>query len=352
MRARLRTITLWRAELVWLLAVTSVHGQVCSTGTLQTTPTGVECCQEITPLPNTGADSCVVGLDSTLNRIYTCTYSNPTTSTASLFAFPDGVQELNVEVAGAAGSVDPYNRHVGGLGQVVSGTLSTSAGFVGNLAYIFVDVGGGNANVGASGKCYGGNGGGFGSIGIDDTYATADSGTPDGRLVVGGGGGGAAVYGDGGGAGNPDGANGLCTKTTTDGIDGYGGSQLTGGAAQESYSSHPGVGAIGGDAVYVEMGEVEGVAAWLVPDGFTARSGESTGTSYVTVSYALTTCMDYDEITSCGGCVSDNTGVDCLALPGYDGVGCIDGKCHAFWCGPGYTLDRATHTCQPKLKRK
>ncbi|KAI5476149.1 hypothetical protein MNV49_000367 [Pseudohyphozyma bogoriensis] len=49
-------------------------------------------------------------------------------------------------------------------------------------------------------------------------------------------------------------------------------------------------------------------------------------------------CIDVDELTSCGGCVSEGTGVDCLSLEGYQGVSCIAGKCVATSCASGYSL--------------
>ncbi|KAI5476811.1 hypothetical protein MNV49_007269 [Pseudohyphozyma bogoriensis] len=50
-------------------------------------------------------------------------------------------------------------------------------------------------------------------------------------------------------------------------------------------------------------------------------------------------CLELDELTSCGGCMSDNTGVDCLALPGVQSVQCLRNQCVAFSCGDGFTLN-------------
>ncbi|KAI5481287.1 hypothetical protein MNV49_004909 [Pseudohyphozyma bogoriensis] len=40
-------------------------------------------------------------------------------------------------------------------------------------------------------------------------------------------------------------------------------------------------------------------------------------------------CVDFDELSSCGGCVTTGSGVDCLALPGVQGVQCIENTCVA-----------------------
>ncbi|KAI5474665.1 hypothetical protein MNV49_002685 [Pseudohyphozyma bogoriensis] len=58
-------------------------------------------------------------------------------------------------------------------------------------------------------------------------------------------------------------------------------------------------------------------------------------------------CVEFNELTSCGGCTSNGTGVDCLSLAGTNGVGCIDDHCVAFSCSSGYEL--LHHTCHPKL---
>ncbi|KAI5474668.1 hypothetical protein MNV49_002688 [Pseudohyphozyma bogoriensis] len=56
-------------------------------------------------------------------------------------------------------------------------------------------------------------------------------------------------------------------------------------------------------------------------------------------------CVDFDELTSCGGCASNGTGVDCMALPGTNGVGCVEGECVAYSCSAGFNL--LHHSCEP-----
>ncbi|KAI5479521.1 VanZ-like domain protein [Pseudohyphozyma bogoriensis] len=49
-------------------------------------------------------------------------------------------------------------------------------------------------------------------------------------------------------------------------------------------------------------------------------------------------CVEFDELTSCGGCVSTGSGVDCLSLPGVQGVQCIEDICVAQSCLVGFRL--------------
>ncbi|KAI5479940.1 hypothetical protein MNV49_002230, partial [Pseudohyphozyma bogoriensis] len=244
------------------LAGRAVLGQMCAPGTGDLRPTGTgafECCLPpvtVTPIYNNDADSCGPSVDSEGNAIFVCNYLSQTTEggTPYVFKFPSTISSFDVEVAGANGDASPADdTEVGGLTQTITGTLSTASGFTDNTAYIYVNYGGGLARGTHAATDYfaGGSGGGFSSIGTDQTYATANYGTPDGRLVVSGGGGGGAD-----------------------------------------------------------------VACPALQRACPLRSGNFE-------------CIDFDELSSCGGCVSDNSGVDCLALKGVNGVGCIENKCVA-----------------------
>ncbi|KAI5478676.1 priA protein precursor [Pseudohyphozyma bogoriensis] len=59
-------------------------------------------------------------------------------------------------------------------------------------------------------------------------------------------------------------------------------------------------------------------------------------------------CMDFDELLSCGGCLSEGTGVNCLQIPGIENVQCLDGECAARSCLPGWTL--RSGQCELKTK--
>ncbi|KAI5478035.1 hypothetical protein MNV49_005498 [Pseudohyphozyma bogoriensis] len=58
-------------------------------------------------------------------------------------------------------------------------------------------------------------------------------------------------------------------------------------------------------------------------------------------------CIEFNELSSCGGCVSEGTGVDCLALPGIDSVTCINDQCVAISCAAGYS-----HTGDDRITQK
>jgi len=47
-------------------------------------------------------------------------------------------------------------------------------------------------------------------------------------------------------------------------------------------------------------------------------------------------CIDMDELTSCGGCVSEGTGQDCTAIEGARIFSCISGRCAVDACNEGY----------------
>ncbi|KAI5478362.1 hypothetical protein MNV49_005213 [Pseudohyphozyma bogoriensis] len=49
-------------------------------------------------------------------------------------------------------------------------------------------------------------------------------------------------------------------------------------------------------------------------------------------------CIDFDELSSCGGCVTNGTGVDCLADTRVQGVQCLANRCVARSCVKGFKL--------------
>ncbi|KAI5478651.1 VHS domain containing protein [Pseudohyphozyma bogoriensis] len=140
----------------------------------------------------------------------------------------------------------------------------------------------------------------------------------------------------------------------------YGG----GGAGFDSAYQQPGLGYAGDGG----GGGGGGGSSYVVGSLTNAAFDANAGSAQVTVSYTVTCsplalepttasdrrrrsmlylkkqkyleCIDFDELSSCGGCVSEGTGVDCLALPGYAGVSCIDDKCLGTSCLPGYQLNR------------
>ncbi|KAK9895237.1 hypothetical protein P389DRAFT_205291 [Cystobasidium minutum MCA 4210] len=60
-------------------------------------------------------------------------------------------------------------------------------------------------------------------------------------------------------------------------------------------------------------------------------------------------CVDTtQELENCGGCAVDGEGVDCTAITGVSGVGCLSGKCVVFSCVDGYRLSSAG-ACVPSL---
>lgn len=61
-------------------------------------------------------------------------------------------------------------------------------------------------------------------------------------------------------------------------------------------------------------------------------------------------CIDVKtEITSCGGCTSNNEGENCLAIEGADEVGCESGACRVFSCRNGFKLNDTTGRPEPIL---
>ncbi|KAI5479941.1 hypothetical protein MNV49_002231, partial [Pseudohyphozyma bogoriensis] len=353
----------------------AVHGQTCEpgTGVLTQTGTGNACCKAST-IYNDDADSCNPSVDSNGNAIFVCQYLSQTYEGDSAYAFrwPSSISSLDVEVVGANGNPARGDAgQLGGLTQVVKGTLST-AGFTDNTAYIYVNYGGALAR-GYVNSAAGGSGGGFSSIGSDTTFATADSGTPDGRLVVSGGGGGGGGLGPGGNAGSPNGADGTDSNPIARNSDGHGGTQTVGGAATGNpppfmyNGGDPGIPTTGDFTAtlastiniprvivsYLAPAPICVPAVGMPPLGGSGavtrqrrRALEARQQRRLTFSPADVACpasqracplpsgnfecIDFDELSSCGGCVSDNSGVDCLSLKGVNGVGCIENKCVAW----------------------
>ncbi|KAI5474686.1 hypothetical protein MNV49_002658 [Pseudohyphozyma bogoriensis] len=349
MRLNPHRFCLW--SLVWSTWFRRAHAQFCAvgTGTLTNEGGAYYCCTTINAAVDstnaaTGADSCSRTFDAgTATSTYSCSYTTNTDLTARTYDFPPTVTALELEVVGGNG--ESVGASLGGLGQVVTGTLTDTSDFINGQGYVFVGAGGG------TGTAVDGAGGGFSSFGFNDQYATTDAavqGPADGRVVVAGGGGGAGDNTAGGNAGYPAGADG----EQGFGPDyGEGGTQTTGGAG---HSGDVSLIASNGTGMEAE-----------VPASFTATLGDSSTLPHVLVSYLpkrkreLATrqqanlvmnnnpacpptqracplpsgnfeCIDFDELTSCGGCVSTGTGVDCLSLPGTNGVGCVQDRCVAF----------------------
>ncbi|GAA5820077.1 hypothetical protein JCM10212_006428 [Sporobolomyces blumeae] len=57
-------------------------------------------------------------------------------------------------------------------------------------------------------------------------------------------------------------------------------------------------------------------------------------------------CIDTaSSLEMCGGC--PGVGVDCTALPGVEGVGCVMGECEIWSCMDGFQWSAETQTCAP-----
>ncbi|GAA5827338.1 hypothetical protein JCM5353_007547 [Sporobolomyces roseus] len=57
-------------------------------------------------------------------------------------------------------------------------------------------------------------------------------------------------------------------------------------------------------------------------------------------------CIDTSSsLESCGGCLTDLTGVDCTAIEGAEQVGCVQGTCEIWSCADGYTFDSNSQVC-------
>ncbi|KAI5479117.1 hypothetical protein MNV49_004116 [Pseudohyphozyma bogoriensis] len=318
---------------------------------------------------------------------YSCVYYS---SGVFKFPAPYSGSYAAITLRGAPGD-SSKNDVPGGAGYSMQANVD-AATYGNNRAYLSVDVGGG------AGKGGSGDGGGYTSIGPSSTFsaqtAIAGGGGGGGQDTGGNGGdaapspangggryGGKAASGStpgaGGGTGNRKGNSGSASN-------GFGGSGST-------HSNHVGGGGWGGR----NRGEHQdggGAGSSLQPSGWT-YSGVSTykASAQITISlfsvysddnsctppiqpsgHSVTwrkrnaielqqqflalnpacpptlracalpsgnfECIDFDELTSCGGCVSDGSGVDCLQLPGVQGVQCLDNRCAAQSCTMGYKL--------------
>jgi hypothetical protein len=53
-----------------------------------------------------------------------------------------------------------------------------------------------------------------------------------------------------------------------------------------------------------------------------------------------------DELEQCGGCLGSG-GINCLALPGVEGVACAQGVCEILTCLDGFRYDHVAGDCRP-----
>lgn len=141
----------------------------------------------------------------------------------SPYTVPAGVQALRITAAGAKGG-DGLASGVGGLGAVLTGTVSVAAD---TELRILVGTAGADG-ISEPGEIGGGGGGGGSFVGVGGTDATAFS--SDNLLVVAGGGGGSSGVGsDGGAGGTPNGAPGEGATAGGGGLaDGTGGAAGSG----------------------------------------------------------------------------------------------------------------------------
>jgi hypothetical protein len=208
----------------------------------------------------------VIGGGAHLARATPCSTDSATfssTGSEQCYDVPTGVSSLTVTVHGAPGG-STSSAH-GGVGAVVSGTLSVTSGQT-----LYVEVGGSGAGSGSSSSAFNG-GGAAGAAGIQDgaggggasdirTVACSQgscsgSQTLASRVVVGGGGGGAGGDGN-GGSGDAGGAGGRGGAAGSDGTGGSGGGAGTGsgggsggagnGSQQQGFGGALGVGGQGG----------------------------------------------------------------------------------------------------------
>ncbi|KAI5475435.1 APC amino acid permease [Pseudohyphozyma bogoriensis] len=302
----------------------------------------------------------------------------PVYSTASnggdVFYFPDNVANLNIQVTGASGD-NTYNT--AGQGALVSGKLASPSdwftsddseieGFFKGTAYAssfgrfaedFADITPGPDNTrlvvagggGGGGSATGGGGGDAGLLGVNaGTGQNANSGAGASQIAPGSGwtsgngpqggtgqnghtgGGGGGYYGGGGGA-----LSGLT------GGSGGGGSSFVPTALLDTFSS-----SLTGDHPSVVLSyQTACTRRYLEPTTQTRRKREmrileekkylqaNPECPHTSRACPLPSgnfeCIDFGELSSCGGCVTSGTGVDCLAIPGVNGVGCINDECIA-----------------------
>lgn len=170
------------------------------------------------------------------------------------FTVPEGVNNLNVKLWGAAGyGLGPkYEMGFGGYGGFVSGSLSVTPG---DVLTVIVGSRGDGYNINTPDNPYGDGGAGFcrggGRSAIQNNY---------GELVTAGGGGGASLgnqYSSGGAGGNYSGQSGILTQGSnsvgyggTQTAAGLGGYSVVGGAYIANYRGAPGSVSIGGRGAY------------------------------------------------------------------------------------------------------
>ncbi|KAI5477986.1 hypothetical protein MNV49_005678 [Pseudohyphozyma bogoriensis] len=201
---------------------------------------------------------------------------------------------------------------------------------------------------------YGDYGGGFSSFGVGTAY---DPTVLDNRLIVAGGGGGTNFDYRAGGNAGPPGGNGDsgAVNSAAPQLAGTGGTQSAAGTGgyysgglTDGYLDNGGSagnGAAGGSAVSCVTLASEPTAA-ARRKRVLARQAEQkylqahpacpASQRACTLPSGNFECIDFDELTSCGGCVSDGSGVDCLSLPGVSSVTCLNNECVPISCLPGF----------------
>ncbi|KAI5480409.1 beta and beta-prime subunits of DNA dependent RNA-polymerase [Pseudohyphozyma bogoriensis] len=303
--------------LILTALTTSALAQFCASGTLTTFTnpglgsTDYYCCPEGSlPIDNVanGASSCYA-YDFPGHLVYVCNYNGPS-NTPFKFQWPADTTSLFFDMTGGWG--DSIGDVAGGASQILTGPLDTGS-FTDNTAYLYVGAFGGTGIGGA-------NGGGFTSVG-------ASSATDSTRLAVAGGGGGAGSSGatsTGGNAGTDTAADG--GASSSDGDYGGGASRLYPGV----YNAGTGPADAGVDG-----------------DG---PAGGSPGS--VTITVAASACVPATVASGVPAAKRKRQAIklqqeylsDCLAMPGVNNVGCVDGECVAYSCLPGHALD--ANTCQ------
>ncbi|KAI5477846.1 hypothetical protein MNV49_005831 [Pseudohyphozyma bogoriensis] len=263
---------------------------------------------------------------------YTCTYSS-TSSTGSTVLWPTGVSSLALTVAGAQGGVKFTTAAAGAL---LSGTLSTADYDLPNqMATVYVGLGGAtdDARIIASS-------GGYSSFGYYTTanglYLTPGS-SDDTRIITAGGGGGSVSLPVFPSPPLPLPLISFAGKSSSDlnaiGSGGGGSSHVV-GPFEAAFSANMA-------AAFVSVSyTVPCTALTPIPTGVTRRRrdlvekmkqkylkahpncpAEQRACSLPSGNFE---CIEYNELSSCGGCVSEGTGVDCLELPGVNGVTCLN----------------------------
>ncbi|MBU3641842.1 autotransporter-associated beta strand repeat-containing protein, partial [Polynucleobacter sp. Fuers-14] len=262
---------------------------------------------------------------------YVASFSNTYsyTGASQTYVVPVGISTITYSVNGASGASSTGN---GGLGGLISGTMSVTAGQ--NL-YLFVGGAGsgtvGGWNGGANGiASSGGGGGGATSIQtINTLMSTAGNAVSSGVLVVAGGGGGwgsnqgnSAEYG-GVGGGNGSGGSASCSSCGP----GVGASQSAGGAGGTGWGGYPGVagtfgrGGAGGTGVTNSGG---GGGGYYGGGGGDAGGGGG-GSGYVNATYATVTTSTAGGATRGNGSIVLSGGGDAFTAVAQTGSITIGG---------------------------